>query len=325
MIVVLHGTVPPDAPKDEQDTLAEVRDVSEALGRLGYEPYPLSCSLDLRHLADSLAKLRPEAVFNLVESVEGKGRFIHLAPSVLDHMGLLYTGASTESLFVTSNKVVAKTLLEKAGIPTPPWMTSEALVRGRRPFPPPYIVKAVWEHASIGLDEDSVVWDERALLEELSRREACLGDKCFAEAYVDGREFNLSLLQSQEGPLILPPAEILFEGYGPEKPRVTGYRAKWEEDSFEYANTPRTFSFPDEDRPLLRRLCDLAASCWSLFDLRGYARVDFRVDAGGNPWVLEINANPCLTTGGGFASTAEQGGFSYDRLIERILKNCLPP
>ncbi len=325
MIVVLHGAVPPNAPKDEQDTLVEVREVSEALGRLGYEPYPLSCSLDLRGLVESLAKLRPEAVFNLVESVEGKGSFIHLAPSVLDHMGLPYTGASTESLFLTSNKLLAKTLLARAGIPTAPWATAGALRSGHLPFRPPCIVKSVWEHASVGLDEDSVVWDERALPEEIRRREVRHGGKWFAEAYIEGREFNLSLLQSEGGPQILPPAEILFEGYGPEKPRVVGYRAKWEEDSFEYCNTPRTFSFTGEDRPLLRRLSELAAQCWSLFHLRGYARVDFRVDAAGNPWVLEINANPCLTIGGGFASAAEQGGFSYDRLIERILKSCLPP
>jgi len=325
MIVVLHGTVPPDAPKDEQDTLVEAREVSEALGRLGYEPYPLSCSLDLRHLADSLAKLRPEAVFNLVESLEGKGQLIHLAPSVLDHMGLSYTGSSAEALFLTSNKLVAKTLLEKAGVPTPPWMTPEVLQKGPLPFGPPYIVKSVWEHASVGLDEDSVIWDERALLQELSRKKARYGGKWFVEAYIEGREFNLSLLESENGPLILPPAEILFEGYGPGKIRVVGYRAKWEEESFEYNHTPRTFSFPDRDKPLLRRLSDLAALCWALFDLRGYARVDFRVDAAGNPWVLEVNANPCLTLGGGFASAAEQGGFSYDRLIEQILKSCLPP
>lgn len=325
MIVVLHGAVPPNAPKDEQDTLVEVREVSEALVRLGYEVCALSCSLDLQGLADALKKLRPRAVFNLVESLEGKGRLIHLIPSLLDHMGLPYTGASTEALFLTSNKLVAKTLLEKAGIPTAPWATPEVLRSGHVPFRPPYIVKSVWEHASVGLDEDSVVWDERALLEEIRRRKVRHGGKWFAEAYIEGREFNLSLLESQGCPELLPPAEILFEGYGPGKPQVVGYRAKWEEDSFEYTHTPRTFTFSDRERPLLRRLSDLAALCWSLFELRGYARVDFRVDAAGNPWVLEINANPCLTIGGGFVSAAEQGGISYDCLIERILKSCLLP
>lgn len=325
MIVVLHGAVPPNAPKDEQDTLVEVHEVSEALVRLGYEVCALSCSLDLQALADALKKLRPRAVFNLVESLEGKGRLIHLAPSLLDHMGLPYTGASTEALFLTSNKLVAKTLLKKAGVPTPSWTIAGALRSGSLPFGPPYIVKSVWEHASVGLDEDSVVWDERALPEEIRRREVRHGGKWFAEAYIEGREFNLSLLESEAGPELFPPAEILFEGYGPGKPQVVGYRAKWEEDSFEYTHTPRTFTFSDPDRPLLRRLSDLAVLCWSLFGLRGYARVDFRVDAGGNPWVLEINANPCLTNGGGFVSAAEQGGISYDCLIERILKICLPP
>lgn len=325
MIAVLHGAVPPAAPKDEQDTLVEVHEVSAALGRLGHEVCAFSCSLDLQGLVESLARLRPQAVFNLVESIEGKGRFVHLVPSVLDSLGLPYTGASTESLFLTSNKLVAKTLLERAGVPTAPWKTAEALQDGPLPFGPPYIVKSVWEHASVGLDEDSVVWDERNLPQEIALKQARHGGKWFVEAYIEGREFNLSLLQSQDGPQILPPAEILFEGYGPEKPRVVGYRAKWEEDTFEYTHTPRTFSFSDQDWPLLGRLSDLAALCWTLFDLRGYARVDFRVDAAGNPWVLEVNANPCLTIGGGFVSAAEQGGISYERLIERILRSCLPP
>ena len=53
---------------------------------------------------------------------------------------------------------------------------------------------------------------------------------------------------------VLPPAEIVFAGFPPGKPRIVGYCAKWQEDSFEYGRTVRQFDFSPEDRSLLDRL-----------------------------------------------------------------------
>jgi len=189
----------------------------------------------------------------------------------------------------------------------------------------PCILKSVWEDASVGLDEGSVIQPENMeqLREAMNRRREKGGGEWFAEAYIEGREFNLSLLAGSNGPEVLPAAEILFEDYPPGKARVVGYRAKWEEDSFEYQHTPRCFAFPAEDRALLDQLVIIAKHCWQLFGLRGYARVDFRVDRAGRPWVLEINANPCLSPDAGFAAAAQQAGLSYTQLIERILEDSL--
>ena len=73
----------------------------------------------------------------------------------------------------------------------------------------------------------------------------------------------------------------------------------------------------------MRRLSDLAAECWRLFDLRGYARVDFRCDAAGQPWILEINTNPCIAPTSGFAAALQQAGISYDDGIQMILDDAL--
>ena len=150
-------------------------------------------------------------------------------------------------------------------------------------------MKSAWEHASIGLDEDSVIpeADRGRLLAEMEARRDMLGGACLAEAFIDGREFNLSLLAGSRdpdrgprritpslpcvgnGPEVLPPAEIRFDAYPPGKVRVVGYRSKWEEGSFEFNHTPRSFEFPETDAPLLARLKELAVRCWKLFDLRG--------------------------------------------------------
>jgi D-alanine-D-alanine ligase len=153
----------------------------------------------------------------------------------------------------------------------------------------------------------------------LSRRDEAVRGDCFAERYVEGREFNLSLLDGQDCVTVLPAAEIDFSRFPEGKPRIVGFDAKWQEDSFAYQNTPRRFAFAERDRPLLANLKKLAIECWKLFYLRGYARVDFRVDAGGQPWVLEVNTNPCLSPDAGFAAALAQAGISYDTGIERIL------
>jgi D-alanine-D-alanine ligase len=269
-------------------------------------------------------------VFNLVESLGGSDALAHLVPAVLDVIGIPYTGAPTDALFLTNHKLLAKQRLRGAGLPTPDWVCHDS---GRhepdsphRPaegFRPDcgYVVKAVCEHASFGLEEDALVQaeDKAALQTRLAARVARLGRPCFAERYVEGREFNLSLLAAREGPEALPPAEIDFSAFPSDKPRLVGCRAKWDEASFEFQHTPRRFDFPASDQPLLDRLRGLARECWDLFGLRGYARVDFRVDAAGKPWVLEINANPCLSPDAGFAAALDRAGIRFEEGIARIL------
>jgi D-alanine-D-alanine ligase len=277
-------------------------------------------------MAERLQALSPAFVFNLVETVEGTGRLIYLAPALLDLFGINYTGASTEAVFLTSNKIVAKRFLKQSGIPTPHWVSAEDLQRGSPVGSGPYIIKSIWEHASIGLDDNAIVRvnspDE--LLVELQNRRERLGGACFAEVFIEGREFNVSLLTADGGLQVLPPAEICFDGYPPEKLRVVGYSAKWETDSFEYHHTPRRFDFPDEDGPLLRELERMARCCWDLFALRGYARVDFRVDASNRPWLLEVNTNPCLSPDAGFVAAAQRADMGFEQVIGRIVADCRP-
>jgi D-alanine-D-alanine ligase len=155
----------------------------------------------------------------------------------------------------------------------------------------------------------------------MEKRQGQLGGDCFAEQFIDGREFNLSVLACQGGAEVLPPAEMRFIDYPAGKWKVVGYRAKWDEASFESLHTQRSFEFAKSERPLLQNLIDMAKRCWHLFGLRGYARVDFRVDERNQPWVLEINANPCLSPDAGFVAAASQAGLSYRQVVERILQD----
>jgi D-alanine-D-alanine ligase len=328
-MIVLHGEVPREAGKDEQDVLFQVEVVFQALSELGYDPVIVPLSMNLTEIIVRLLAIRPAFVFNLVESITGQGRLIYIAPAIMDFLKIPYTGSRTEAMFLTSNKLLAKKILQTTGIATPPWLSLDetCLDKGETGTgflsPGPYIIKSVWENASVGLDEDSVILARNRdhLRHEMVSRLGNLGGECFAEVFIEGREFNISLLSGDNGPEVLPPAEIRFDDYPPDKNRVVGYRAKWDEDSFEYHHTPRCFDFPKKDGPLLRHLVELARRCWYLFGLRGYARVDFRVDQAGIPWVLEINANPCLSPDSGFVAAAVQSGLGFNRIIERIIKD----
>jgi len=321
-IAIVYGSVDPAAPADEKDVLVQVETVRASLESLGYRTVQVPVTLDLASAAQALRAAAPGAVFNLAETIDGKGSLIHLVPALLTSMGIPFTGAPCEAIVLTSHKLLAKKIFAAEGIPTPRWMTvAEARTRGLSAAPA-WIVKSVWEHASIGLEDSAVVGSAAALERELARRAARdASDGLFLEEFIDGREFNLALLAGPNGgePQSLPPAEIQFVGYAPGKPRMVGYNAKWAEGSAEYSGTPRVFDFPREDEPLREELVRISRDCWRLFALRGYARVDFRVDAASRPLVLEINTNPCLTPDAGFMAAAARAGLSMDTVVARII------
>ncbi len=322
-VAILYGAVAADAAPDEQDVLVEVATAQRMLGTLGLAPVAVPITLDLEAARARLLHLKPAFVFNLVESLDGQGRLIHLALALLDSMGLPYTGSGHDAMFLTSKKTQAKRVMDMAGLPTAPWWEPPADFSGEPGFAGPYIVKSVWEHASIGIGEDSITADPRRLGAILKRRQRRFGGDWFVERYIDGREFNVSVLggapESHGGPEVLPPAEMTFVGYPPGKPRIVDYEAKWHEDSFGYNNTVRRFDFGPEDEGLVARLREISLGCWRAFDLSGHVRVDFRVDASGNPFVLEINANPCLSPDAGFAAAAARAGLSEEQVMTRIV------
>jgi D-alanine-D-alanine ligase len=311
-IAILHDAHAAHGPPDQSDTLVEARAIATAVGELGFAPTIVPVGLDLAALERTLAELAPAVVFNLVESLEGRGRLVAVVPALLESLGLPFTGCSASALGLSSNKPLAKRVLLRAGIPTPAPL--EAGAEGGS-----WIVKSVWEHASLGLDDDSIVDAARAA-RAIERRRAEHGGEWFAERFVSGRELNVAMLAQRAGPRVLPVAEIRFDGFPAGKPRIVGYAAKWHAASFEYRNTPRSFAVEPE---LARRVGRIALECWQLFDLDGYARVDFRIDERGEPWVLEVNANPCLSPDAGYAAALSEARIDYSAALDDLIAAAL--
>jgi D-alanine-D-alanine ligase len=313
-----HGFIPvvhaaTEERPDEIDTIITAEAVALALAEIGFLTDIVAVGLDAGEIED-LKGRNPSLVFNLVDAVKGDGRLAPEVLAMLDAAGLPYTGANANAWRGTLSKLATKEKLAANGLPTPPWSSDgQGFDRGA-----PVIVKPIWEHGSLGLDDGSVVKAAEAV-SVIAERETRFQTAHFAEAYVEGREFNLALLQRHRGLRVLPMAEILFKHWREGRPRIVGYDAKWSPESAAYTGTPRRFGLERYEPDLAARLKELALACWRLFGLSGYARVDFRVDSDGRPWILEVNVNPCLTPDAGFAAAALEAGLSYPRLIGEIV------
>ncbi|HEX6986013.1 MAG TPA: hypothetical protein VF170_11590, partial [Planctomycetaceae bacterium] len=249
LVAILHNAVAEDAPADERDVLVQAEAVAEALRRLGHEPAAVPVTLDLEALRRRLDELRPAVAFNLVEALGGTDRLSPAVPLLLETLGTPYTGNGADALHVTNSKRLTKERLAAVGLPTPPAVYLDGGPAGlvgpaRELFPGRFLVKSVHEHASFGMDDGAIVvaGSPTELRASVRERSARFGKPFFAERFVEGREFNLSVVDRGDGtPEVLPPAEITFDAFPPGKPRIVGYAAKWDDGSFEYHQTPRRF------------------------------------------------------------------------------------
>ncbi|HTO40432.1 MAG TPA: hypothetical protein VL026_05595 [Rhizomicrobium sp.] len=322
-IVVLQSDIATDAPPDERDTLLQAEAIVQTLRSSGHTVAKHTFPQTAEALSALLEATGADLIFNVVESVEGSGFRAAEAIALFEQSGVVYTGNASGPMAVTCDKLLTKRRLAAAGLPTPDWAAPpdwQGLSDSQT-----YIVKSAREDASLGLD-DGAVCTGRARI--AARADFCAGSHggdWFAERYVDGREFNIALLEVRGRPVILPIAEMRFEAWPSDKPKIVGYAAKWDEQSHAATHTVRDFTWTQHEPALAAQLEDLSRQVWALFDLNGYARVDFRVDAAGAPTILEINPNPCLEAGAGFAAAARQADLSYAALIEHIVAAARTP
>ncbi|HEX3665861.1 MAG TPA: hypothetical protein VHU23_11575 [Rhizomicrobium sp.] len=315
-ILLLHSDVPRGAPPDEFDTIVTAETLAAVLAERGHRVTQAAFVPSPSALDQALADGGPELVFNLVESVFGQGNLAGLAAAMLEKRGICFTGASSAAISCCADKPFTKRLLRSADIPTPDWSVPprwDGLADDQI-----FVVKSATEDCSIGLDDAAVVRGREAVCARAALSAQSHGGSWFAEIYSPGREFNVSLLQTEQGPRVLPIAEIRFSNWAPHRPRLVSYAAKWDSNSPDSVATPRVFGIDAEAPELARSLGQLAVAVWLLFGLRGYARVDFRLDANGAPTILEVNPNPCLEPEAGFAAAALKAGIPFADLIDRI-------
>jgi len=315
-IVILHNQLHNNTP-DEIDVLAQRDLVMAACQNLGFTAETMSVGDDLKSDLEKVKSSNLDVVFNIVESTWGKGELIYFAPATLNAYKIPYTGVPLDALFITTNKVLAKKMMRYEQLPTADFFSIDEInnLDPRKT----YIVKPIWEEASVGINADSVF----TATDLIAKNKIAKLPKAqyFIEEFITGREFNVSILAGKNGPEVLYPAEMIFSAYYNDKPKVVGYKAKWDESSEEYNQTNRAFGTLENNLPLKNKLMDVCRKSWETFNLHGYVRIDFRVDDKDNVYILEINGNPCISPDSGFVAAIEHAGYTHEMMIQRILED----
>ena len=325
IILLCHETlVPPSSVEGMSD--AEVApfktewDVYATLANLGHTVWPVGVGEDLSVIRRAVDTLHPDLAFNLLEEFAGVGVYDAHVAGYLEMLGLPYTGCNPRGLMLAHHKGLAKIIARHHRLPVPAFTTypvNRAAVRRPRKLHFPLIVKSLTEEGSVGIAQASVVRTDEQLAERVRFVHRTLHTDAIAESYIDGREIYVGVLGNARLQT-LPPWEVDFGTLRDDAPRIATGRIKWDDA---YQRSINLTTGPPDDLPagLDEALPRLARRAYRALQLSGYARLDFRVDPDGKPWLLEANPNPQLMYGEDFAESAEHAGIDYPQLLQKIV------
>jgi D-alanine-D-alanine ligase len=291
-----------------------------ALDELGYQVTIVPLLPPVEHAKDILESLDADLVFNLFEGFDTRPKTEATIAGIMSELGFTYTGCSPAALALGLDKAKVKDLLRAHGINTPKYqlLTPETVSRFELSFP--CIVKPSGQDASHGLTADSVVNDRESLERQVAGVSRAFGGKALVEEFVDGREFNATVMGNDDV-AVLPISEIVYS-LPPGMPRVLTYAAKWEEDT-PYYNGTRVACPAEVGVEESAMLIQTAVAVFRVVAKHGYARVDMRVDPEGRVQVLECNPNPDITPGSGAARQAAAASMTYPQFIDKLVSMAL--
>lgn len=320
---------PGKRPRRKRPT-EDIAEVYRALEAAGHAPVYLRLDGTPESLQE-LAESKTDLVFNLVESFAGDDTHDRNVAGYLELLGRPFTGAGSRGLGLAQDKPLAKKVFAFHGIRTPRFAT---VWRGRVELPHdlefPVIVKPAREDGSIGIGFGSVCGSIRELVERLDALQAEIDGPALIEQYVEGREVYVGVLGNDGGsargggerhhPRALKIVELDLSRLPDGTPRVAGREVKWEEGTEAYEVTRSALARGLDDE-VVRRLHEAALTAYRALHLRDYGRVDFRLGADGEPWLIEVNPNPYLLSTAELAMAARAEGVDYDAVVAGIVED----
>jgi D-alanine-D-alanine ligase len=267
-----------------------------------------------------------DIVFNIAEGMNGVSREAQI-PAMLEFLGMPYTGSDPLTLATCLDKSRTKEILSYNGVPTPkfvvarsPAEASEASLRY------PLFVKPLHEGSSKGIYNSSYVTTPEGLSQEVERVLTNYEQPALVEEYLPGREFTVALLGNGSELKVFPPVEINFSSLPSEALPVYSYEAKWLWDS---KDSPiEVFKCPAPiDEMLGRKIEGICRRTYDVLKCRDWSRIDVRLDAAGEPNILEINPLPGILPDpeehSCFPMASRAAGLNYDEMINSVLNAAL--
>ncbi len=299
-----------DDAEAEYDSPETIAAISDAIASYGHAVVHLEATPDLPRV---LAEADIDMVFNIAEGLVGRNREGQV-PALCELLGIPYTGSDSATLAIALDKALTKKVLRQHQILTPEFQLFES---GRERLSPttrfPVIVKPNAEGSSKGIDGISVFDDEASMRTAVKSLIEKYRQPALVEEYITGREFTVGLLGDRR-PRVLPPMEICFKDRSKDRP-VYDFTVKQEwQKHVEYKCPPE---LTKEERTRIERA---ARETFDAIDCRDYARIDLRMNAKGDVYVLEINPLPGLTPGhSDLVLIGQAAGLDYRTLIGEIL------
>lgn len=313
---------------EKKDILAEdaiVEDIGaaqEAVRSLGHRCFVMAIRDEILTVIHWLKEIRPDVVFNLCESVYGNTCWEMNIPALLDLFRIPYTGSSPLTLGLCQDKGKVKDILLSQGILTPRYKIFDRGPDHIKGSVFPIIVKPLHEDGSLGISRESVVFDDEALRRQIQYVIEMYRQPALIEEFIDGRELNVGLLETNGEVEALPISEIDYSEFPEGFPRICGYEAKWVTGSSEYQKSKPICPAPLEG-VIKKRVEHIALKVFKLFGCRDYARVDIRLDQNGEIYVLEVNPNPDISPGSGMSRAIKAQGMTNTEFIGGLLEKAL--
>ena len=324
-IIVLYTSVEhaltdvPDELRESVDLAENARSITNALRDVGHRVGCVEFGNDVCRLSSRLLASKAEIVFNLAECpLHCYDKEPHAA-ALLELLKVPYTGNSPFSLVVCKDKALTKQILLAHGLPSPRFRVYSSSKSIKLDLCFPLVVKPLREDGSIGIVEESVVENQGQLCDRIAQVLEQQGQPALVEEFVGGREFNVVVMGNgtrQDPYRALPPGEYVYHA---QRWRVCTFEAKWNQKHPSYAAVEACYP-AKIPASLRRRLQKMSVACCQIFELSGYARIDFRLDATGEPYVLEVNPNPDLSPDAGSSCTAQISGLSYPEFLQEIVR-----
>ncbi|HEY2013341.1 MAG TPA: ATP-grasp domain-containing protein [Bryobacteraceae bacterium] len=294
-MLVLH-TLPPHAAAEGR-VVGEFDLNAAAAGMASVLPGAVVAGVrgEVSEITRLLDAYKPDVIFNACEAPLGRTDLEPHVAALFEWLGVRFTGSGSETLSLCRRKDRANAVLAAQGVPVP------------RTGVFPCIVKPADEDGSAGIHGDSICEDAEALARVQARQTGPL----VVQEFLPGREFAVSVWGRNE-PDYLSIGETLFRN----GLRLITYAAKWDLESDDFANSPLNYHTA-LDQPLREAIHAVAGAAWRAVGARGYLRIDIRLDAAGDPYVLDINPNPELGPGVGICRAVQEAGWTWEQFIRR--------
>ncbi len=324
VLVLMHESL---VPPENLDGYSEAEilewktefDVVNTLREIGHEVLPLGVYDDLGDLRRATEDFKPHIWFNLLEEFHGVGVYDHHVVSYLELMKQHYTGCNPRGLLLAHDKPLAKKILSFHKVRSPGFFV---VARGKKTRLPrdidfPLLVKSASEDASLGITEASIVHDRVQLEERVACIHSDTSTDALVETFIQGRELYVGVIGNRQLK-VYPIWEMIFENAKPGDPQIATSRVKWDIEHQKKLGikTIRAVGIPEE---IERKIISVCKRVYKSLSLSGYARIDLRLRADGEVFVIEANPNPNLSYGEDFAESAENIGITYEELLQKII------